>query len=345
MKEPSKLGLVPPSTVLVTGSSGYIGQSLVAELLRVGACALIVCHYRSNESRARLEALVALCGETPRTRCVFARFDLGCDDAAAIGAALTAATPLPIDAVVNCAAWISLKMCDAQPEAAMKINAPIGLLDALALQRRQPLPRFVQLSTDKVFDGVQARGRGGYDESAATRPLQTYGATKRACEIILAERWCDRAVSLRLSVVLGKEAPVPIKGREMFLDFVASALRRRPRGGATFFDDELLSFTALDDVVRICARFCAAPVWPICAQQILHLGSPRSLSRHGIACRVASHLGISPSNAVAVHSPRIAGGRVPRNTTMNSMAAERVFGPMAGMDRVIQGLPPRSAGL
>ena len=132
MKEPSKLGLVPPSTVLVTGSSGYIGQSLVAELLRVGACALIVCHYRSNESRARLEALVALCGETPRTRCVFARFDLGCDDAAAIGAALTAATPLPIDAVVNCAAWISLKMCDAQPEAAMKINAPIGLLAASA---------------------------------------------------------------------------------------------------------------------------------------------------------------------------------------------------------------------
>ncbi len=79
-------------------------------------------------------------------------------------------------AVINAAAYTAVDRAEAEPEAAMRLNAHApGVLAELCASRDLP---FVHVSTDYVFDG-----RGGpYGEDHARAPLGVYGATKAAGE-------------------------------------------------------------------------------------------------------------------------------------------------------------------
>ncbi|MEX2144532.1 MAG: SDR family oxidoreductase [Anaerolineales bacterium] len=81
------------------------------------------------------------------------------------------------DWVINCAALTDLDTCERQPELAKRLNTELpGRLAAETARRNL---RFLQVSSDAVFDGV----KGDYREEDAPNPLSTYGRTKRLAEL------------------------------------------------------------------------------------------------------------------------------------------------------------------
>jgi dTDP-4-dehydrorhamnose reductase len=82
-------------------------------------------------------------------------------------------------AILDCAAFAQVDLCESEPERAMAVNG--HAVEHLAdLARRGELP-LVYVSSDYVFDG---RSTAAYDEDAPTAPLSVYGRSKRLGEEI-----------------------------------------------------------------------------------------------------------------------------------------------------------------
>jgi dTDP-4-dehydrorhamnose reductase len=77
------------------------------------------------------------------------------------------------DVVVNAAAYTAVDAAEDEPERAFRVNAEAA--GELAAAARDSGARFIQISTDYVFDGA---GEGYYDEEAPPRPLGVYGRSK-----------------------------------------------------------------------------------------------------------------------------------------------------------------------
>ncbi len=81
------------------------------------------------------------------------------------------------DWVINCVALASLDASERNPELAQRLNAELP--GRLALEAAKRGLRFLQISTDAVFDGV----KGNYDEEDSPVPISVYGRTKRLAEL------------------------------------------------------------------------------------------------------------------------------------------------------------------
>jgi dTDP-4-dehydrorhamnose reductase len=147
---------------LVTGASGQLGRALVA---RLGTSA-------QGLTRAQLDVT----------------------DAAAVSAALDSIRP---DVVINATAYNKVDAAETEPEAAFAVNATAVRSLALAAQRVGA--RLVHVSTDYVFDGAQSRP---YVEDDVPRPINTYGRSKRAGEMMV-EAVGGPALLVRTSGVFG----------------------------------------------------------------------------------------------------------------------------------------------
>jgi dTDP-4-dehydrorhamnose reductase len=81
------------------------------------------------------------------------------------------------DVVVNAAAWTDVDGCARDPQRAMMVNAagPAALAEAITAHGA----RFIQVSTNEVFDGADRRAYAPHD---APRPINPYGASKLAAE-------------------------------------------------------------------------------------------------------------------------------------------------------------------
>ena len=101
------------------------------------------------------------------------------------------------DWVINCAAYTQVDKAESEPEAAFTINrdAPAQLARAVADYGG----RFLQVSTDFVFDGSQSRP---YTEEDAPNPLGVYGQSKLEGERAVLDALPD-AVILRTAWVYG----------------------------------------------------------------------------------------------------------------------------------------------
>jgi dTDP-4-dehydrorhamnose reductase len=131
--------------LLVTGAAGMLGVDVVAAARGGG-------HEVTALSRAELDIT----------------------DAAAVSAAINAATP---DAVINCAAFTDVDGAEMEAAAAQAINgAAAGHVAAATAAQGAWL---VHVSTDYVFDGT---GERPYVESDPVGPRSVYGATKLAGE-------------------------------------------------------------------------------------------------------------------------------------------------------------------
>jgi len=85
------------------------------------------------------------------------------------------------DAAVNTAAFHRTDACEADPERAMAVNALGAYNVAAAAHARSAAAVYV--STDYVFDGEATHP---YTENAAPRPINAYGVSKLAGEMLLA---------------------------------------------------------------------------------------------------------------------------------------------------------------
>jgi dTDP-4-dehydrorhamnose reductase len=188
---------------LVTGAGGQLGRALVAQL---GASAHPLTHG-----------------------------DLDVTDAAAVSAVVLSARP---DVVINATAYNKVDAAESELEAAFAVNATAVLSLALAAKRAAAL--FVHVSSDYVFDGTQARP---YVEDDAPRPINAYGRSKRAGEMMV-EAVGAPVLLVRTSGVFG-----PGGSRAKGGSFVDRILERAKTGAALrVVDDQRFAPTYAPDL-------------------------------------------------------------------------------------------------
>lgn len=162
-------------TVLVLGANGLLGSNVV------------------RVARDRDRSIVGTYHTTEPS------FDLPlqqCDvrDAASVRELLD---EWDVDVVVNCAAVTDVDRCEADPDAALAVNAEApGDLAALCAETGRT---FVHVSTDYVFDGTAERP---YAESDDVGPVQTYGRSKLEGERAV-RGVAPESLIVRLSFVYG----------------------------------------------------------------------------------------------------------------------------------------------
>ncbi len=141
--------------VLITGVSGLLGSNLALEA-------------------AKRYEVVGVWSANPVHSPDFVTTQADLLDA---GEMLRALDESHADWVINCAALANLDSWERQPELAQQLNAQMpGRLAAESLKRGM---RFLQISTDAVFDGT----KDSYREENTPSPVNVYGRTKRLAEL------------------------------------------------------------------------------------------------------------------------------------------------------------------
>ena len=249
------------SPVLLVGGDGWIGSALSAHLSSAG-----------HQVAASTRRLTGAGPERPF-------LDLGAPEMG------LAALP-DADVAVLCAAVARLRDCTADPVGSARINVDGTLAVAGALAKRGAY--VLLLSTDKVFDGTQARRR----REETHCPIAEYGRQKAAAEAgVLALG--PRSAVLRLSKVL---AP----SEALVRDWTKALGAKRP---IRPYRDMYLAPVALDQVCRLVERL-------ICERQpgIFHLSGdedrPYTALAEGLARGLRADPGlIEPMSADAMVHP------------------------------------------
>jgi dTDP-4-dehydrorhamnose reductase len=229
--------------VLLTGATGFLG------------------HYLAEEFRMR-GATVLTAG---RQGC-----DITIDLAEPDGLASVVAGARP-DVVVNCAAMSSLSACQAKPTLALKVNGKSP--GALA---RASGARFVQLSTDLVFDGDVAP----YYAGSSPRPLSVYGMSKAAGESLAGDAW----LVLRLPLLVGRS----FDGRRGVTDMLRQGVGAKEK--LVLFSDEFRTPMHVADA----ARGIVDLAFDRDVRGIRHVAGKERISRWELCKRFCAATGVSP---------------------------------------------------
>lgn len=226
------------------------------------------------------------------------------------------ATRFSPDVIVNAAAYTAVDQAEDEPELAMEINgkAPAVLAEVAA----RVGARFVQISTDYVFDGA---GDSAFDENMTANPLGTYGRSKLAGERGAVEAY-PQTVILRTAWVYS-----PF-GKNFVKTMMAAA---RTRDTLAVVGDQFGNPTYAIDLAQ--GIFAMVDTWratPTRGQgQVYHLAGTGHTSWAGFAQQVMTEcemLGRSSAEVTAIttdqwptKAPR------PRNSRLNTDKFTRDF--------------------
>mmetsp|Transcript_59089 Transcript_59089/g.175676 ORF Transcript_59089/g.175676 Transcript_59089/m.175676 type:complete len:321 (-) Transcript_59089:321-1283(-) len=307
--------------VLITGSSGYLGQTLLRSLCRKASGDGkfdIVATYGNLET---FESDFASSHLTDENSGVKVRLVSGVDLSDRSEARSLVSEHGPFDAIINLAAVSSPASCQKSPEYAKALNIPMAFLEAVS-----DIPIMIQLSTDQVYDGRSAP----YREEDTTEPVNVYGETKLGFERdILSKRTGN--VVLRSSLILGPETPFRCR-KQTFLQFVRERLERNVE--TNFYTDEYRSAVYVGDVVRVIQYFLNNGIGEG-ESGVYNMGGSTRVSRMDIAQAVARHCNLDVSCAKGIARASLQPGNVPSplDITMDMSKLERVTGiKMKGLD-------------
>jgi len=230
--------------VLVTGAGGQLGRALVE---RLG------------------DRLVA----APR------REELDVTDAGAARAVVSRSRP---GVVINAAAYNKVDAAESEPQEALAVNA-VGVLH-LARAAAEVGALFVHVSTDYVFDGQASRP---YVEDDPPRPLNVYGVSKRAGEMMVAASGA-RAILIRTSGVFG-----PGGSRGKGGSFVDRILERARAGRALrVVADQVFSPTYAPDLADALLTLVERG-----AEGVVHVANDGACTWHELAAAALELAGVT----------------------------------------------------
>ncbi len=212
---------------------------------------------------------------------------------------------------VHCAAIADVDRCEAEPELAEAVNVRGTANVAVAAARHGA--RLILISSDYVFDG---RAEAPYPEDAEPNPLQVYGASKRAAELIVLG--LEDGLVVRLPLLYRVNA-----GRGWFEQTLSHLLAHdEVRADALQVRQPAL----VDDVAELIVALAGLQ-----EKGIVHLAPQQELTRYGWARLIAGAVGSPPELVLATEcQPEVA------RPQRASLATERI--KALGLD------PPRSAG-
>lgn len=132
-----------------------------------------------------------------RTDLELVNTDVGELDIAKVDEVVSLVKEIKPYAIINCAAYTAVDLCETEREAAFRVNT-LGARN-LAIAAAESQAKLVHISTDYVFDGTK---QGAYYETDPTGPASVYGATKAAAEQMVKEL-CNRFFILRTAWLYG----------------------------------------------------------------------------------------------------------------------------------------------
>jgi dTDP-4-dehydrorhamnose reductase len=219
--------------------------------------------------------------------------------------------------IVNTAAVTNVDFCETHKEVAQSVN--VDGVKNLADAAQKTRSRFIQVSTDYVFDGRV----GHYEEADTPNPLQYYGKTKLEAEKIVS--MLPNFAIARPSVIYGW-APLPSGGESgsskpmNFAMFVLDKLRQRETVKA--IRDQYASPTFADNLGETLLRLARAQ-----ENGIFHTAGRSCLSRYEFATKLAGTFGFPIGQVEPVYAGEFKQlAERPRNSCLRVEKAGRSLG-------------------
>lgn len=148
-------------TILITGSNGLLGQTLVKKLKENQEITVIATSKGENRIKQKSG---------------YRYEEMDISDEEDVEAIFEKYQP---DVVINTAAMTNVDACEEQKDACRKLN--VDAVEILLKNCEKHDSHLIQLSTDFVFDGKD----GPYDELAVPNPISYYGESKYEAEEII----------------------------------------------------------------------------------------------------------------------------------------------------------------
>lgn len=205
--------------------------------------------------------------------------------------------------VINCASKTNVDACEDEPEEAFAVNA-VGALN-VARAAVAAGARTCYISTDYVFHGDKPVGEY-YNEDDAPDPINVYGASKLAGEI-LTKQADENALIVRVSSLFGV-AGARGKGG----NFVESILKKARAGERlVVVNDQWMTPTYTADGAKAIVRLVDSQ-----ASGVVNVSNSGSCSWHEFAVAVVELAGLDGHVAPVAAASWTARARRPRNSAL-----------------------------
>lgn len=233
------------STILVTGSPGFIGANLVLRLLKELDSGTIVSldnmndYYDPRLKEYRL-GLIEDAAKTSGARHVFVKGSIA--DRALVGDVFERYRP---DVVVNLAAQAGVRYSIDHPDVYIESNL-VGFYNILEACRRHPVAHLVYASSSSVYGGNKKVPFSTDD--AVDHPVSLYAATKKSNELLAhsyAKLYDIPCTGLRFFTVYG-----PAGRPDMFYFSATQKLARGETIDIFNYGNCQRDFTYVDDIVE-----------------------------------------------------------------------------------------------
>ncbi|TDQ23949.1 SDR family oxidoreductase [Tenacibaculum caenipelagi] len=243
--------------VVVTGSNGLLGQTLVNLLL---------------EEKSKYQVLGFSRGKNRSGRNDFEYVSIDITDELLLREKLSEHNP---DVIVNTAAMTNVDACEADKEICNKLN--IDVVQYLKDYSEENKTHLIHISTDFIFDGK----KGLYKETDTPNPLSHYGWSKLKSEEILTESTINYAI-FRTILVYGK---VYDMSRNNIVLWVKKSLEDGKE--ITIVNDQFRMPTYVEDLALACKLAIDKR-----AKGIFNISSNMLLSIYEIAQQIAVTFGL-----------------------------------------------------
>ncbi len=179
--------------------------------------------------------------------------------------------------IINCAAYTDVEGAEDHEATATAVNGEaVGVLAAVASGIGAQLVTF---STDYVFDGLSDEP---YTESSVPNPLNAYGRSKLMGEDLALTY--PKSLVVRTSWLLSTTHP----------NFVTTVLSLARERETLVVDDQWGRPTMVDDLAPATLQALDSDV-----TGLLHLASPPTTTRHGLAQDACRAAGVDPGRIIA----------------------------------------------
>ncbi|MCZ7603431.1 MAG: dTDP-4-dehydrorhamnose reductase [Melioribacteraceae bacterium] len=243
--------------ILIIGSNGRLGQSLVKKIM-VREKTELLCSSIENESLIK--------------GVEYSKTDITIKDQ--VKKLVLDFVP---DYIINAAAFTNVDKCETERELAWKIN--VSGVENLAHYSRLIDAHLTHVSTDYVFDGND----GPYSESDSTNPISYYGRTKLASENALKISGSKYAI-VRTNVLFGPSE----FGEPDFVNWVVDSLKSKKK--IRIVTDQINNPTFIPDLADGILK-----IIDLDRDGVYHLGGREFLNRFEFTEKIAAHFNLDTS--------------------------------------------------